>query len=49
MKAAIAGTCVGLAVIGFEIATGIDFTFGARMLIVIPLCVLAGMLVGGNR
>lgn len=45
MKGFVAGLCVGLAVIGFEIATGIEMSLGVRMLITAPLCVLAGIMV----
>lgn len=45
MKSAIVGACVALAVIGVELATGIDLSFGVRMLIVVPLCVIAGIMV----
>lgn len=45
MKGAIVGACVALAVIGVELATGIEFSLGARMLILCPLCVIAGLMV----
>lgn len=45
MKAFLAGACVTLAIIGFEIATGIEMSMGVRMLITLPACVLAGILV----
>ena len=45
MKGAIAGFCVSLAVIGAEIATGIELSLGVRLMIIIPLCVLAGIIV----
>lgn len=45
MKSAIAGFCVGLAVIGFELATGIEMSLGVRLLIIVPLSVLAGIMV----
>ena len=49
MKGVIAGFCVSLAVIGFELATGIDMSFGVRLLIVIPLAIIVGLLLGGDR
>ena len=45
MKGFVAGLCVGLAVIGFELATGIEMSQGVRLLIVVPLATLAGILV----
>lgn len=45
MKGFVAGLCVGLAVLGFEIATGIEMSLGVRMLIVVPLATLAGIVV----
>ena len=50
MKGAIIGFCVALAVVGFEIAVGIEMSFGERMLITIPLTVVASIVaVGGKR
>ena len=45
MKGFVAGLCVGIAVIGFELATGIEMSHGVRLLIVVPLATLAGILV----
>lgn len=49
MKGAIAGICVALAVTGFEIATGIDMTFGVRVLIVAPLSIIVWLILGGDQ
>lgn len=49
MKGAIAGICVALAVIGFEIATGIDMTLGVRVLIVASLSIIVGLILGGDQ
>ena len=46
---AVVAICVALAVIGFEIATGIELSQGARLLIVIPLSVLITLVLEGKR
>ena len=48
LRGGICGFCAALAVIGFELATGIEMSFGERMLIVIPASVILGVLVGGQ-
>lgn len=48
MKGAIIGACVALAVIGFEIATGIEMSLGERLLIVAPLAAIASIVVAGG-
>jgi hypothetical protein len=45
MKQVIAGICVTMLIIGFESATGIELSFAQRMLILIPLCILTGMII----
>lgn len=48
MKAAIAGACVSVALLGFEAALGKELSWGVRLMIAVPLWVLAGLLVGGG-
>lgn len=45
MKGAFAGACVALAVIGFELATGIEMSLGVRLLIICPLSSLAALMI----
>lgn len=49
VKSMICGACVALAVIGVELAAGIEMDFGTRLLIVCPLAVIVGTLCRGDR
>lgn len=49
MKDVIIGFCVAMAVIGFEIATGLEMSFGARVLITIPLTFVASIIAVGEK